>query len=133
MKIYNEEFVQKVFEVTDWDYIAVDSHGTLLGFNEKTVVTKSSYWSGCGNVITNNIYLNGMDWKDSLRVRKWVPKVGDTYLTIRFGEVESVYLFMFTNSQIDNELLSKGLVFKPEEDEKVKEIAKRMLEAVKKG
>lgn len=132
MKIYNEEFVQKVFEVTDWDYIAVDSHGTLLGFNEKTVVTKSSYWSGCGNVITNNIYLNGMDWKDSLRVRKWVPKKGDIYLTIMFSMPSLTVNAEWCDSLCDKHLLSENLVFKPEEVERVREIAKRMLEVVKK-
>ena len=134
MKIYNEEFIQKVFDVVDWNFIAVNKKGTLLGWNEKPRInnTIDQYWSGLGTVIVDNVDLNGMDWKDSLRVRKWVPMDGmlcfvpETWSCTKYTTV----LFI-KDSELMFNLLKLGLLFKEKEEAIL--CAEKMLDAVKKG
>lgn len=73
-----------------------------------------------------------MDWKDSLRVRKWVPKDGDKFFTPSITESDLAVSYHFVDdSGFDKRLLDRGLIFRTKEE--AISCAQKMLEAVKKG
>lgn len=87
MKLYNDDFIKKVFEVVDADWIAVGSDGFVNCYAGRPIPSENidmwQYGGFFGRHICAVTLPEGMDWKDTLRKRpepeKWRPNVNKRY------------------------------------------------------
>lgn len=137
MRTYDDKYVEEVFNlIPEANFVAVDSYNIAFFCSFKPEIA-GSIWRikslDENQGWLSKVNLNGLDWKDSLRERKWVPNEGDTVYTLDVHCLHD-YFYEITYRKSSPSCvtwLERGLLFRTKEE--AIEAAKRMLEAVKKG
>lgn len=118
MHKYNEEFIEKAFElIPEANWIVVDRDRNCHLYENKPHIAANIYICLSGESFYLGQVIPICDWKDSLRARKWVPKNQETYY-LPDPTMPEMWSTSFWKHNYDNDMyrFNKNLIYRTKEE-----------------